>query len=187
MGKSKKTKKVNSTNRLNRNFNIQNKKLSIEDIENNFKEKILIEKQSCKKDIIRDSIGCTLLSIIDIILFYCIFNSQFNLIVLGALLVFILTTYITVRLVKPLPSRIYNYKNFNFERTYYATVTNKTTNTYKDMYGNINESTCLYLKLYENKKIIKKHVDSKRYSNLKVGSKVILTSFDNYNTYIVAI
>lgn len=187
MGKNKKQKKSNSSKRLNRNFKIQKKNFSIEDMEAKFKEKILEEKKICKKDIIKDTVGCILLEIIDVGLLWHLFNSKLNIVTIGTLLAFVLITYITARLAKPLPSRIYNYRHFNFERTYYATITNKYSNTYKDMYGNVNDSYCLDLQFYDNKKTIKKYVNSEKYKNLKVGGKVILANFDNYNTYVIGI
>lgn len=187
MGKNKKTKKSHSVNRTNSKIKIENKNLSINDVKSKYTDEILKEKECCKKDIIKDSISCLLLIFLDVFLFFCFFGNKFDMVVAGAMIVFATIAYITWNLLKSIPSRIYNYKNFNLEKSQYATITNKYDSTYKDLYGNVNKSYYFDLKLNNTKKLIKKYVGYDKYSNLKVGGKVIVASFDKYNTYVVEI
>lgn len=94
---------------------------------------------------------------------------------------------LTWKLLKTIPSRIYNYKNFDLAKSNYATVGSKRKSEFKDLYGNINKSYCLELKLRDARKIIKKYVSYDKYKELNVGSKIMVASFDNYNTYVVEI
>lgn len=184
---SKKAKKSHSLNRTNSKIKIENKNLTISDIKTKYKDRVLKEKECCKKDIIKDSISCLLLIALDAVLLLCFLGNSLNLTVICAALVFLAIAYLTWKLLKTIPSRIYNYKNFDLEKSHYATVGNKHNSEFKDLYGNINKSYCLDLKLRDARKTIKKYVNYDKYNDLKVGSKVIVASFDNYNNYVIEI
>lgn len=156
-----------------------------------YKQKVLNKKRNCLKTILHD-IRTSLVSfiIIGTFLYFLIRADEVNSNIPTTLLAtLILGTifYIGASKAITIPKRISNYRNFNFERTCYATITNKYTHTVHS--NNRTSYTVCYVdaKINENQYVEKASISFTHYLEAKNGDTIIIVSFDGYKIQAVPI
>lgn len=172
---------------------IKPKDLPKDIIELEHRQKILDEKRTCERQIRRDFKN-SLIIVTILVLFACLLMSADEidtggpLVVLVLVAIYAISIWLAGTLLLSIPKRIYNYKNYNFERTCYATLSNKFTHTTKDDNNRSSTNYLANLQINEFKYIKDVNISgSGKFFRVSEGEKVVVVSFDGYNAYLVNI
>lgn len=157
--------------------------LPTDTIDPQFKEKILGQKWKYLRRILLDIEGGSIALIIIGTFLYFLFNadkvnSTIPTTILAATICGIVI-YIGARKLIYIPRRIHNYRNFNFERTCYATIANYRIRTIEKDYTTKRTIYFVDLKINETQYIKNVRMDVINYE-LKHGDTVIVFSIDGY-------
>lgn len=182
------TQAMSSSHRSLKGESIRACDLPKQNIEPSFKNQIVSQKKYCIRNIVADTItSCIFLGLIAFFISVLCKAEEVNTNAITAIFATIIFATVTVIMGKRLvniPKRISNYKNYNFERTCYATVSSKYKRTTSSKSG---RSSIYYvnLQINDNQHIKNIVVNWSKYVELQEGDTVIAVSFDGYSTQII--
>lgn len=154
-------------------------------INNIDKIKVIEEKKHYKKYIFEDIVCSILLLLFSIALIYYLLSDKIDIgyIVISILCILLIT--FTFELILSIPIKIKRWRNYNFERTCYATITNKYTFEERDSDGESIKKYAINFKVKDTSLATNLVVGKKKYQALEIGQEVIVVSFDGYRVQII--
>lgn len=192
-----KKKYLKQTKNMNDDLNVINvkpKDLPKDIIETLHKKKVLKQKKYCTRSLIMDTVACIIALSFSVCnmsvllrLLLRMENKSTDWLMIAAFMVFAVVFVMVVvgKILITLPKRIYNYMEFDFNRTCYAIIKNKYIKTVQHE----NSTSELYyadLQLSNGKYIKGAQInEDSDYFRLRNGDRVIVVSFDGYKVHVV--